>query len=609
VPPGLLQQLPQRCSEGLALALADDEDGAVMVFQWCNRAFCDATGYAADDVIGRRGTILIGRDMEQGMHLLIIDKLMKWERFSVRTVTNRKTGEPYRVQMTWTPLSDPATRQRWWLCSLIELESQPVTGWGSLAPGSALADHQTVGKLSEELVHLEKENRRLLDLAKTVAQESKEDPLTGLSNRRHFEVQLKAWVTGLRKGGHSFAVLCVDLDRFKSVNDTLGHGAGDRLLVHIADVLRRLCDDDDLIARMGGDEFVILKPLGHSALQISGLADQIVLELRKPFVFDGKTIHCSASVGVALADAKMPHPEQVVSDADEALYHAKANGRGRWSFFTEEMHARSIATKQLAAELLVGCERQEFLPYFQPIIDAETGQLTSTEVLVRWSHPKRGLLLPGDFLHVAAAMGIVNQIDRLVFKALRHQLQSLDAAGALLPRVAINVSAGRLEDPSFIHDLKTSGIDPRRIVVEILESVYLERMSETVRWALDELKDMGVTVAVDDFGTGHASVQGLLKVNPKILKIDREFIRPVVDSDTSRELLSAIIGIGKSLGMSIVAEGIESGAHAKVAKELGCDYLQGYFFGKPMPAHELQNRLSRSKGHFGINAVRESEAR
>ncbi|MBS0123329.1 sensor domain-containing protein [Thetidibacter halocola] len=598
IPAKVLEQLPLKCSEGLGLALADDEDGAVMVFHWCNKAFSEITRYPHDEVVGRRGTILIGQDMEQGMHLLIIDKLMNWERFSVKTTTNRKTGEPYRVQMTWNPLSDPITGNRWWLCSLIELEGQPLEAWSRYAPTHGVADQEILAKYSEELVRLEKENRRLLDLAKTVARESTEDALTGLSNRRHFEVQLKAWVAALRKGGASFAVLYVDLDRFKSVNDTLGHGAGDRLLVHAAGVLRRLSGQEDLIARMGGDEFVILKPLGDSALKISGLADEIVHEMRKPFTFEGKSILCSASVGVALADAKMASPEQVVADADEALYHAKAHGRGRWSFFTAEMHSDSIATKQLATELLVACDRNEFVPYFQPIIDAKSGHIAGAEVLVRWSHPKRGLLLPGDFLHVAQAMGIMNRIDRIVFSALREEMQHFDETGVMLPRVSINVSAGRLEDPSFIHDIKSSALDPGRLVIEILESVYLERMSETVRWALDELNELGVTIAVDDFGTGHASVQGLLKIKPSILKIDKDFIRPVLDNDDSKELLAAIMGIGKSLGMNIVAEGVETEAHAQLARELGCQYLQGYFFGKPMCAYDLHQILLKTGGQL-----------
>ncbi len=591
IPDSLFQQLPTKCSEGLGLALADEEDGAVMVFRWCNKVFCETTGYSFDDVIGRRGTILIGRDMEQGMHLLIIDKLMKWERFTVKTITNRKAGEAFIVRMTWTPMSDPATGQRWWLCSLIELEERLEAATSRFAPETPKADQRMLDKLSEELVRLEKENRRLFDLAKTVARESKEDPLTGLSNRRHFEVQLKAWIAGLRKGGQSFAVFCVDLDRFKSVNDTLGHAAGDMLLIHVADVLRGLCEEADLIARMGGDEFVILRPLGDSALAISGLADRIVLEMREPFTFEGKSILCGASVGVALADSTMSNPEQVVADADEALYNAKSNGRGRWSFFSPQMHAESIATKQLAAELLVACDRQEFVPYFQPIIDAATGELISAEVLVRWRHPNRGLLLPADFLRVAAAMGILSKIDRLVFAAVRTVLQRLDSAGRVLPRVAINVSAGRLDDPSFIHEITSAGIDPHRIVVEILESVYLERMSETVRWTLNELAALGVTVAVDDFGTGHASVQGLLQINPKILKIDKGFIRPAVNDTRARLLLGSIIRIGKGLGMKVVAEGVETAAHAALLREMGCDYLQGYFFGMPMSAIDIGNKI------------------
>lgn len=594
----LLAILPLKSSEGIALALADEDDGAVMIFKWCNRAFSEITGYAPEEAIGRRGTILIGRDMEQGMHLLIIDKLMKWERFSVRTITNRKNGQPFWVKMSWNPISEPGTSQRWWICTLTELD-QPFTGpWRLETREGKIADPEITSKLSDEIVRLEKENRRLLDLANTVARQSKEDILTGLYNRRHFEIQLKAWISGLRKGGSSFAVLCADIDRFKSVNDTFGHWMGDQLLIHMANVIRKATDKDDLIARIGGDEFVILKPLSDTALTISGLADTIVSEMQKPFVFEGQTILCGASAGVALADQKTEAPERVVSDADEALYHAKSNGRGRWSFFTTEMHAESVATKKLATELLVACDRQQFLPFFQPIVDASSGQIASAEVLVRWMHPLRGLLGPDEFLRVADAMGILNRLDQIIFQALRRELSFFDALGVDLPRLSINVSAGRLQDPSFIHDIKSSGIEPKRFVAEILESVYLDRISEPVKWALEELVDLGVTIAVDDFGTGHASVQGLLKISPHVLKIDREFVRPAPESAASRDLLSAIIGIGKSLGTKIVAEGVETALHAQLARELGCDYLQGFHIGHPMSGNDLIERLKETGGQL-----------
>lgn len=600
VPAEVLGQVPLKCSEGLALAHADQEDGAIMVFRWCNKRFGQITGYENSEAIGQRGTILIGSDMEQGTHLLIIDKLMNWERFTIKTVTNRKNGERYWVEMNWTPLSDRETGTRWWLCSLIQFEPQAIEFAQPLDEKPDNTNHDLLAKYSDKIRRLENENQRLHNLAKIVAKESNEDPLTGLANRRYFEVSLKAMVARLRKDGASFAIIYVDLDRFKSVNDTLGHDAGDQLLVSVANMLRRVSGNTDLIARIGGDEFVLLKPLDDSALSISNLADDIIRETRVPFIYEGKSISCTASVGVAIADGNMENPELVVADADSALYHAKTHGRGRWSFFSTEMHADLIATKRLASELLLACDRREFTPYFQPIIDARTGRITSAEVLVRWAHPERGLIAPADFLNVAANIGILHRIDEIVFDSLPASLRQIDSAGIELPKFAINVSAGRLEDPSFIHDIRSSGVDPARLTVEILESVYLEHMNDTVHWALSEFDDLNVAVAVDDFGTGHASVQGLLKIKPSVLKIDRQFILPIVDNEASRALLSSLVGIGQSLGMSIVAEGVETEAHARLATDLGCDYLQGYLFGRPMSAADLHNQLEVNRGKFWL---------
>lgn len=598
IPNQIFDQISDKCTEGLALALASNDDGAVMELQWCNKAFTKITGYEFAEVVGQRGTILIGPHMDQGKHLLIIEKLMNWEQFSLKVLNSKKYGQPHWQQMSWTPLSNPTGSDRWWLCSLIKLEESPEGPGRRQTLELSNDDDGVPAKYQDRIRRLEKENTRLHELAKSVAKESNEDPLTGLSNRRHFEVELRTWIARLDSGGSDFAVLYIDLDRFKLVNDTLGHDAGDRLLVSHAKMLRRLIDKTDLAARLGGDEFVVLKPLGDSALNISNLADKIVQEMQAPFTFEGKSTSCSASVGVAIANAGMDNPEQVVADADMALYHAKSQGKGRWSFFTEEMHAESIVTKQLASDLLVACEKREFTPYFQPLIDTVTGRIASAEVLVRWYHPTRGLLPPASFLDTAANIGILKRIDEIVFSYLRQALAQFDAAGVDLPRLAVNVSAGRLADPSFIHDIKSSGIAPERLVVEILESVYLERMGDVVHWAIDELDELGVTIAIDDFGTGHASVQGLLKIRPSILKIDRQFIQPVVEDYNSRALVSSIIGIGKSLGMKIVAEGVETEEHARFVSQMGCDYLQGYYFGKPMSAGDLLDRLTETNGQF-----------
>lgn len=598
VPARIINQINDKCTEGLALALASKDDGAVMIFQWCNKAFTKITGFDEDQVIGQRGTILIGPDMEQGVHLHLIEKLMNWENFSTTGLNNRKNGENYLQRMGWTHLSDPETGNHWWLCSIIELEearAKPATRQDDFV---AVADQDSYTKALEKVHRLEKENTRLHELAKSVAKDANEDALTGLSNRRHFEVELKTWIGNLKKTGTEFAVLYIDLDRFKFVNDTLGHDAGDQLLVSVAQMLRELTDESDLVARLGGDEFVILKPLSNSALNVSSLADEIVQRMQAPFSFDGKSTACSVSVGVAIAKANMEVPEQVVADSDAALYHAKSQGRGRWSFFTEAMHSNSIATKQLASDLLLACERREFIPYFQPLIDARTGRIACAEALVRWPHPTKGILAPGAFLDTAAHLGILKRIDEIVFASLSNAMSEFDDSGVHLPRIAVNVSAARLADPTFIHDIKSSGISPERLTVEILESVYLDRIGDVVRWTIDELDEMGITIALDDFGTGHASVRGLLEIRPSILKIDRHFIQPIVSEANARSLTASIIGIGKSLGMRVVAEGVESEEHARIVSEMGCDYLQGYFFGRPMSKTDLRNRLLETGGQF-----------
>ena len=598
IPEQIFDQINDKCTEGLALALASSDDGAVMEFQWCNKAFTKITGYEAEEAIGQRGTILIGPDLEQGTHLYIIEKLMNWENFSTKGLNNRKNGDVYLQRMSWVHLSDPDTGNHWWLCSIIEMEEEVVKPSVQMQDDNAQLDREVHAKAIDKIHRLEKENTRLHKLARSVAKDANEDALTGLSNRRHFEVELKTWIENLKVHGTEFAVLYIDLDRFKFVNDTLGHDAGDRLLVSVAKMIRDLTDDTDLVARLGGDEFVILKPLGDSALNVSGLADEIVLQMQAPFAFDGKSTACSASVGVAIAKTGMEDPERVVADADEALYHAKEQGKGRWSFFTEEMHAKSIAVKQLASDLLVACENREFIPYFQPLIDARTGKIACAEMLVRWAHPARGILAPAAFLETAAHIGILKRIDEIIFASLRGALSRLDAAGVELPRVSVNVSAARLADPSFIHDIKSSGIAPERLTVEILESVYLDRMGDVVRWTIDELDELGVTIALDDFGTGHASVRGLLEIDPSILKVDRHFIQPLAAEASTRPLAASIVGIGKSLGMRVVAEGVESEEHAQIVSEMGCDYLQGYYFGKPMSEGDLCDKLRETGGTF-----------
>jgi EAL domain-containing protein (putative c-di-GMP-specific phosphodiesterase class I) len=248
--------------------------------------------------------------------------------------------------------------------------------------------------------------------------------------------------------------------------------------------------------------------------------------------------------------------------------------------------------------LLLACEKSEFIPFFQPLIAATTGTISSVEVLVRWAHPTRGLLPPAAYLDTAAEIGVLRRIDEIVFSKLCEVLDDFDKSGVNIPTVAINTSAERLADSLLIHDIQRSGIDPTRLTIEILESVFIERMTDAFRWTLDQLDELGVTIAIDDFGTGHASIEGLVQIKPSILKIDRQFVQPVVESKTSAALVGSIISIGTSLGMRIVAEGVETEEHAVALSQMGCDYLQGYHFGKPMKAEDLCQLLQQNMGQF-----------
>lgn len=600
IPKRIFDQILDKSTEGLALASAPDEDGAMVVIKWCNKAFTTITGYDATEVVGQRASILVGPNMSQGNHLFILEKLVNWERFSIKVLNNRKNGEQYWHQMTWVPISDidPNTDHRWWLYSLIELPGI-VKGSAQTHPQSktltiqgVTAEHDAkVQRLEHEIEHLQKR-------ATAVTKEAHEDTLTGLSNRRHFEIQFKSWVSDFGKGRAGFAVLYIDIDRFKSVNDTLGHDAGDRLLISIAEVLCTITTETDLVARIGGDEFIILRRLGDSALNISDLADHIIAEIKNIDVFKGQSPPINASIGVAIADATSSQPEQVVADADMALSHVKSNGSGRWSFFTEEMHTDLMLTRQLETDILRACKRREFTAFFQPLIEAQSGRIASAEALVRWVHPTRGLLSPASFLDTAKDIGVLRKIDEIVFECVCESLTYFDECNVWLPRVAVNISAERLNYPNLIHEVKNSDIDPDRLIFEILESVSIEKKNEPLSGKLRELSEMGVTIAIDDFGTGHASIQGLLQIKPSILKIAPEFIKNIVTDQVSRTMVSSIVAIGKSLNLSIVAEGVETEEHAQLATAMECDYLQGYCFGKPMRASDFRSTLIDTRGQY-----------
>ncbi len=438
--------------------------------------------------------------------------------------------------------------------------------------------------LMEAKRNAELRNRELEDARAQMEHNSLHDSLTGLPNRRFLdELLLKT-----RDGRKPTALLHIDLDRFKQINDTLGHAAGDAMLIHAASVLKANTRADDFVARIGGDEFVIATTTEIDETQLSILAGRIVDQMRQPVPYKNHLCRFGASIGVALADEGVTESgKRLLIDADIALYRAKSDGRNRYEFFSAALKAEVVRNKRVADDILSGLERQEFLPYFQPQFDARTFDIVGVEALARWKHPTEGVLAPDMFLRIADELNVVPLIDRTILEQTLWQSARWKAAGISIPKMSVNVSAGQLHDTDLIHRLDGLAIEPGTLSFELLESIFLDEGNEIAAANIERLKTLGIDIEIDDFGTGYASIISLIHLHPARLKIDRRLITPIIGSDSRRRLVASIIDIGQSLGIKVVAEGVETMEHAAILRDLGCDTLQGYAFAAPMSSEML----------------------
>lgn len=470
-------------------------------------------------------------------------------------------------------------------------------------------DVQRKSQLIEAKRSAEMRNRELEEARRQMEHDSLHDSLTGLPNRRFLDER----VGRDGPGTVPTAMLHIDLDRFKHINDTLGHAAGDAMLVHAAGVLRRNTRDSDIVARIGGDEFIIATMGPTSTAGLTALAERVIEEMRRPVPYQSHECRFGASIGIAVGEnADASSTKQLLIDADLALYRAKNRGRNRYEFFDASLKAEIVSNKILADEILTGLERREFLPYFQPQFDARTLDIVGVEALARWRHPTRGILAPAAFLATAEELGVVPLIDRVVLEETLWQSARWAAAGIVIPRKSVNVSAGQLQDGALIDRLRDLPITPGELSFELLESIFLDEGSETATSNIARLAEMGIDVEIDDFGTGYASIVSLLQLRPKRLKIERRLITPITHAEEQRRLVASIIEIGKSLGVEVVAEGVETMDHAAILDALGCNVLQGYAFAAPMSSDDLvafvRAERWRTAGPGGGAADREAAA-
>ncbi len=433
---------------------------------------------------------------------------------------------------------------------------------------------------------LEARNSELEVAKAAIEHNALHDSLTGLPNRRYLDEVLKLRATSATESGSPLALLHIDLDRFKQINDTLGHAAGDAMLIHVSDVLRANTRAEDFAARIGGDEFVVVSYEGDEAA-LASLANRIIVRMRQPVIYEGHVCRFGVSVGIAIESGAKVDPDRLLINADIALYRAKSRGRNRHEFFTEALQAEVIRTKRVADEILQGLERNEFLPYFQPQFDAHTLEVVGVEALARWRHPTEGILAPAHFLDVAEELNVVPNIDRLILEQSLAHFEQWEKLGLGIRKVAVNVSARRLQDEALITSLKGLNLRPGRVSFELVESIFLDETDEVVRWNIDQIKELGIDIEIDDFGTGYASIVSLMRLKPRRLKIDRQLVMPIVESAAQRRLVKSIVDIGKSLGIEVIGEGVETIAHAAILRDLGCQALQGYAFAAPMSAEAL----------------------
>lgn len=447
-----------------------------------------------------------------------------------------------------------------------------------------------VEELSTHIAEQERISRALQESKEHFRHAAFHDALTGLPNRALLTDHLKLAIErAKRRPDHLFAVLFLDLDRFKNINDSLGHTIGDQLLIAIARRVEGCLRPMDTVARLGGDEFAILLDGLEDFDDAIHVAKRVQDDLMEPFNLKGHEVYTTASIGIALSTTGYDHPDNILRDADTAMYRAKDNGKARYELFDTVMHTRAVALLKLENDLRRAIERQEFKVYYQPIVSLETDQIAGFEALVRWDHPERGLVPPDEFIPLSEETGLITEIGQWVLHEACRQTRQWQASMQRPLMLSVNLSGKQFIHANLIEQIKQTlretDFDPRCLRLEITESVVMEN-AEAAASMLLQLRDLGVHLSIDDFGTGYSSLSYLHRFPVTTLKIDRSFIGRMGEGDENSEIVRTIVTLANNLGMEVVAEGVETAEQLALLRKLKCEYGQGYFFSRPVDAEK-----------------------
>ena len=424
------------------------------------------------------------------------------------------------------------------------------------------------------------------------------DTLTSLPNRALFMEHLNmALKRAKRRDDYYFAVLYLDIDRFKLVNDSLGHSVGDQLIRAFASRIQESLRDLDILARFGGDEFVILLEDIENSEYASGVADRLQQELKRPFMIENKEVFAPASFGVVLNTRDYDDPENIIRDADAAMYHAKENGKAQYKIFDKTLHKKALHLLERETDLRKAVNRDEFENHYQPIVDLQTASLVGFEALIRWNHPQLGLIYPGSFISIAEETGLIIPITQLIAQQACEDLCRWQdrLKDELKLTMNINLSSKHFMSPTLLDDikeiLKQTGIPPDQLKLEITETALMEDADETIR-LVHRLKDLGLHLVIDDFGTGYSSLSYLQRLPIDTLKVDRSFVSRIQsEPDGNRNIVEAIISLAHRLKMMVVAEGVETEDQFAILLEMNCQFGQGYLFSKPLSKPQIDELI------------------
>jgi len=561
-----IKQKIERENENRIAAVAFESQEAMIVTDAnknilkVNKAFSDVTGYSSEEVLGKNPSILRSGLHDKDFYENMWRMVSTTDSWTGELWNRRKNGDIYPGQLTITAVKDTGGMVLNYIGSFLDI---------------------SVRKQAEEHI------QRLAYY----------DSLTGLANRRLFQDRLEQEMKRAIRNKTTLALLLIDLDKFKDINDSLGHAKGDKLLIETTRRIKALIRDSDTFARLGGDEFTIILPGNDSLININRVVENILKEINKPFdLNDGHVGYISCSIGITLYPDDAKTVDDLLKNADQAMYSVKATGRNGFSFFTQEMQQTVQNKIRITNELHEAIRQKQLEMYYQPIIELATNQLVKAEALIRWNHPKKGLISPTTFIPIAEESGLIIEIGDWVFiEAIKMAQRIQQTTNKLIP-ISVNKSAiqfNRPTDRRWLNFLDSSGLPRGAIIVEITESSLITD-SEHVKKQLLLFKELGIEVSIDDFGTGFSALSYLNKFDIDYIKIDQSFIKNINENQSNRALTEAIITMAHKIGIKTIAEGVETEEQHNLLKSFDCDYAQGFLYSKAVTPTEFELLMQKS---------------